>query len=93
MTQTFDDYISTYVVDENDVQYEVHFGLYHGYGTWTFWTDTGYEFDIKEEVELIFQEAYTDEGVQVKLSKELVSKAEDIAAEHYWERYAEGAYN
>lgn len=87
--QTFDDYISV----EID-QYEVCFGLYHGSARWDFWQDTGFEFNIMEEVELVFQEAIDQDGmIVVKLPKEIIDKAEDIAAELYWDRYAEGVYN
>lgn len=94
MAQTCDDYISVYITDDQGVEYEVCFGLYHGVGRWDFWKDTGFEFNIMEEVELIFQEAIDPEGeFVVKLSKELVDKAEEIAADTYWERYADGTYN
>lgn len=90
---TYDDYISTYVTDNNNVEYEVCFGLYHGRGSWSFWKDTGYEFDIEEDVELVFQEALDEEGNTVTISQDLIDKAEEIACEKYWERYAQGAYN
>ena len=93
MTQTFDDYISSYITDDN-VEYEVCFGLYHGVARWDFWSDTGFEFNIMEEVTLVFQEAVDPHGnITVILSKDLIDKAEEIAAELYWERYADGQYN
>ena len=91
--QTFDDYISCYITDDNNVEYEVCFGLYHGVARWAFWQDTGFEFNIMEEVTLVFQEALNEEGFVVTLHKELIDKAEEIAEETYWERYSEGAYN
>ena len=92
--QTFDDYISSYITDDNNVEYEVCFGLYHGVARWDFWQDTGFEFNIMEEVTLVFQEAVDPHGnITVILSKDLIDKAEEIAAELYWERYADGAYN
>lgn len=91
--QTFDDYISAYVTDNNDVEYEVCFGLYHGSGHWDFWQDTGYEFVEDEAVELVFQEALDEEGNTVTISQDLIDKAESMACEKYWERYASGEYN
>ena len=92
--QTFDDYISSYITDDNNIEYEVCFGLYHGVARWDFWSDTGFEFNIMEEVTLVFQEAINEEGVVVvSLPKDLIDKAEEIAAELYWECYADGAYN
>lgn len=94
MIQTFDGYISSYITDNNNVEYEVCFGLYHGVARWDFWQDTGFEFNIMEEVTLVFQEAIDPHGnITVILSKDLIDKAEEIAAETYWERYADGAYN
>ena len=91
--QTYDDYISTYVTDNNDVEYEVCFGLYHGRGYWDFWQDTGYEFVEDDAVELVFQEVLDEEGNTVTISQDLIDKAKSMACEKYWERYASGQYN
>ena len=93
INKTFDDYISSYITDNNNVEYEVCFGLYHGVARWDFWQDTGFEFNIMEEVTLIFQEAIDEEGNMVKLPQDLIYKASEIAEETYWKRYAEGHYN
>lgn len=91
--QTYDEYIAAYITDDDNVEYEVCFGLYHGSGRWVFWSDTGYEWTIDREVELVFQEALDEEGNIVTISQDLIYKASEIAEETYWERYAEGHYN
>lgn len=93
MTNTYDEYLSVHITDMNNVEYEVCFGLYHGSGHWVFWSDTGYEWTIDSEVELVFQEAFNEEGDQVKVEDALLKKAEDMAYDIYWERYADGEYN
>lgn len=90
---TYDDYINAYVKDDQNNQYEVCFGLYHGCGHWDYWSDTGYDWIVDEEVTLVFQNALDEQGQIVKLSQELLDEAEEQAGEIYWERYAEGAYN
>lgn len=90
--QTFDDYISAHVTDNDNVEYEVCFGLYHGSGYWDHWQDTGYEFVVEEEVELIFQDAFC-EGDTVTISQDLIDSAKSVAHEIYWSRYADGQYN
>ena len=87
-------YINTYVMDKDNNEIEVLFGGYHGEAQWSFYKDTGYEFHIIEECDLIFQEAInTDEGSVVTITKEQLEKAEEQARDTYWERYSEGYYD
>lgn len=86
------DYLTVYVITEAgeaEVAVEI---INHGVFKTEYWSDTGYEFNMIREPELLVVEAYVG-GEEVALTEAQVAKALDDAYEDYYERAMEGEYN
>lgn len=64
--------------------YEVLFGIMHGDGKWTHWSDTGWEFDMIKDCVIDFIEALDDNGDKVIPPMAVVIEAEELAYVSYW---------
>ena len=68
----------------------VTFGIMDGDGKWTYWDDTGWEFDVTKNCKIEFVEAFDYNGDRCTVSKEILDEAMEIADRVYWDNLIEG---
>lgn len=88
------DYITVYVTDKDNKELEVLCGITeHGKGKWTYWSDTGDEFEEIRQPKFKVVETLDHVGEIIgALSEEQMDVVYEKFMEHYWENYAEGKY-
>jgi len=64
----------------------------HGYGAWVYYSDTGYQYEIFDEPDLVYQESFDIDGNNVELTKREIDIVLEIANETYWEKYSDNVY-
>ena len=68
----------------------VTFGIINGDGQWSYWDDTGWEFDVTKNCVIDFIEALDDNANPCTISKEILDEALEIADRVYWDNMIEG---
>ena len=87
------DYLNVYHIKEPFGQLEVCVAIVdHGEGSWVYYSDTGYEYEIFSEPDLVYQESFDDNGDNVELTKREIDIVLEIANETYWEKYSDNVY-
>ena len=87
------DYLNVYHIKEPFGQLEVCVAIVdHGEGSWVYYSDTGYEYEIFSEPDLVYQESFDIDGNSVELTKREIDIALEIANETYWEKYSDNVY-
>jgi len=89
------EYITVYVDDTNGNELEVLCGITeHGKGKWTYWSDTGNEFEEIRQPKFSVDEIIDHEGNVVRmLTADQMDVVYEKFMEQYWENYVDGKYS
>lgn len=89
------DYITVYITDANNIELEVLCCITdHGKGKWTYWSDTGNEFEEIRQPKFMVVEVIDPVGEIVNdLSEEQMDVVYEKFMEQYWENFVEGKYS
>lgn len=68
----------------------ITFGVMHGDGKWTYWSDTGWEFDVTKECKIEFVEAFDHNGDPCTPPQSVIDEAMEIADRVHWDNLMEG---